>query len=210
MFKMMPSGAESTAWRRSTALPSWSLVVLPNRTTTTAPSVCDAITAASVTGSSGGVSIRTTSNMPRTRESSSTMALDWRSSAGLGGSRPAASTCSPDSAWVWMTSSRVLCPTRAVVSPTEPSRLSMVCTCGRRRSPSMRSTRCPALTIASAALTAVVDLPSPGTELVTTNALLVLSTSTKLRLVRSTRNASARGACEGSELISGLRWTSLS
>ena len=68
--------------------------------------------------------------------------------------------------------------------------------------------RCPALAIAIATLTAVVDLPSPGTELVTTNALLRWSTSMKDRLVRSTRNASARGAWAGSQLISGSFRTS--
>ena len=62
--------------------------------------------------------------------------------------------------------------------------------------------------IAIAALIAVVDLPSPGTELVTTKALLGWSTSMNERLVRSTRNASARGACDGRPLINGFFDTS--
>ena len=65
--------------------------------------------------------------------------------------------------------------------------------CGRRRSPSISSTRWPALAIAIAALTAVVDLPSLGTALVTTKDLLSWSTSMNDRLVRSTRKASDAG-----------------
>ena len=61
MLKMTPSGVDPTATSRSTALVSWSFVVFPWRTTSTRPSVCAAITAASVTGSSGGASMMVTS-----------------------------------------------------------------------------------------------------------------------------------------------------
>jgi hypothetical protein len=55
-------------------------------------------------------------------------------------------------------------------------------------------------------LVAVVDLPSPGIELVTTKTLAAAaSMSTNCRFVRSTRNASTRGAWELRELTKGVR-----
>ena len=69
----------------------------------------------------------------------------------------------------------------------------------------MSRTSWPAWAIAIATLVAVVDLPSPGIELVTTKTLLPASMSTNWRFVRSTRNASTRGAWELSELTRGVR-----
>ena len=54
-----------------------------------------------------------------------------------------------------------------------------------------------------ARLTAVVVLPSPGSAEVTTKTFVAVSTSTNCRLVRSTRNASARGAWEAWEVTRG-------
>ena len=98
------------------------------------------------------------------------MCCEPSSSEGLGGRVPAASTlrppgppqrCSTSATWAR--------PTRMSVSPTEPSSPSMSATRGRRRSPSTSTTGWPACARAMARLTAVVDLPSRGTELVTTN-----------------------------------------
>ena len=60
-----PTTRPPTACKRSTAPRSWSLVVLPWRTTSSAPSAMPARMAASVTGSSGGASTMMTSKWLR-------------------------------------------------------------------------------------------------------------------------------------------------
>ena len=57
----VPSSGADTASSAATAAPSWSRVVFLNRQTSSTPSVAGATAAASVTGSSGGVSTRMTS-----------------------------------------------------------------------------------------------------------------------------------------------------
>ena len=54
-----------------------------------------------------------------------------------------------------------------------------------------------------ARLASVVDLPSAGSELVTTTTLRGWSTSTNCRFVRSCRKASDRGDCGSSWTVSG-------
>ena len=52
-------------------------------------------------------------------------------------------------------------------------------------------------------LLAVLVLPSPGTELVTTKTFIRLSTSTNWRFVRRIRNASTRGEWGARSVSSG-------
>ncbi len=68
----------------------------------------------------------------------------------------------------------------------------------------MSRTFCCPLASVSARLIAVVDLPSPGTALVTTNVFGGSSTSRNCRFVRSIRNDSSRGACESRLVMSGF------
>ena len=58
-----------------------------------------------------------------------------------------------------------------------------------------------ATAMVTARFTAVVDLPSPGSELVTTKTFWSWSTSTYCMLVRSTRNASAQGEASRSDRL---------
>ena len=69
----------------------------------------------------------------------------------------------------------------------------MLETIGRRRSPSISIVFCPAAASTRARLAVTTDLPSPAFALVTTMLCGGLSTSTKRRLVRSWRSASAAG-----------------
>ncbi len=113
------------------------------------------------------------------------------SSDGLGGRGPEASTSTPGNLVGCRTSSTSACPDSTVDSPTDPIRPRYFETRGRRRSPSTRTTRCPASASTRARLTAVVVLPSPGTAEVTTRTRGGESTSRNCRLVRSSRNDSA-------------------
>jgi hypothetical protein len=93
--------------------------------------------------------------------------VDCRSSAGFGGMDPAAMTLrfhGPDC----MAPSMSTRPIRIVVTPTDPSSLRYSAAFGRRRSASTRTTFSPECASVSARLHTVVDLPSSGTELVTT------------------------------------------
>ncbi len=91
-----------------------------------------------------------------------------------------------------MASRRLIFPISTLVVPTAPSRSSRLAISGRRRSHSTRATRWLVSARVTARLTTVVDLPSSGTELVTTKTFWSLSTSMYCMLVRSTRNASAQ------------------
>ena len=80
---------------------------------------------------------------------------------------------------------------------------------GRRRSASTRQVETPASASESARFAAVLVLPSPGTELVTTMIRGGSSTCENCRLARSLRKASARLECP-SALTSGCRGAFLS
>ena len=67
----------------------------------------------------------------------------------------------------------------------------------------MTQTRAPAAAMLMARLAVVVVLPSPGSEEVKTIERGWLAASTNCRLVRSARNASARGPCGSDWTMSG-------
>ena len=137
-------------------------------TTTIAPSAERVSTAASVTGSSGGASMITIASRARSL-TRVCMAFEPRSSLGLGGIAPDASTRRPGtSGWSWMTSSGVTRPTSTSVRPAPSTMANESATVGRRRSPSIRVTVWPPMAIAAARLAATVDLPSDCLGLVTT------------------------------------------
>ena len=156
-----------------------------------APSARADRSAASVTGRSGGASRSTTASW-ESLSSRAFMRWEPRSSEGLGGIRPAGMTLR----WGWpltnwATSDTGTSPARTWVRPTEPSMSKMRWTTGLRRSVSTRMVRCPEAASICARTAEIVDLPSPGLAEVMTMARGGLSTSTKRRLVRSRRMASA-------------------
>ena len=94
---------------------------------------------------------------------------DPSSSDGLGGESPAKITRSPGTGVLTRALSRDVAPTSSWARPGRflpalKSRLSR----GRRRSPSMRMTSCPASAMTLARFTAMVDLPSSWTQEETT------------------------------------------
>jgi len=109
------------------------------------------------------------------------------SSAGFGGSGPAAKTSSPLTPHGCRTSLNCASPIRTVVRPTPPSTFRYLATFGRRRSASISSTRSPPAASVEAVLIAVVVLPSPGIEDVTTIERLPWSSPRNCRLVRRLR-----------------------
>lgn len=120
------------------------------------------------------------------------MACDPSSSLGFGGMRPEPSTerfgKAPQG---WSTSVSSAVPVSTSVTPTPGTRLKTSTSVGRRRSPSTTTTFSPAAAMVTARLAVTVDLPSACIELVTTMIRGGWSTSRKLRLVRSSRRASA-------------------
>ena len=88
-------------------------------------------------------------------------------------------------------SSRVASSMSTLVTPTGGRRPNTLCTRGRRRSQSTRSTRLPDWARVMARVTAVKVLPSRGDELDTMMAVYGLSGLLKSRLVRIPRAISA-------------------
>ena len=124
---------------------------------------------ASVTASTGGVSIMIQSNGPFDRFVSSIfMRSDERSSDGFGGVCPAVTASRFGSTVRWITSRTRARPFRICARPRSFVSLSSRCRLGRRMSPSMSRTREPPYASTSAMLHAVVVLPSSGCALVTT------------------------------------------
>ena len=95
-------------------------------------------------------------------------------------------------------------PTSAVVSPRgSPPRLNWSWKVGRRRSVSTSATRCPDSATARARPAATVDLPSPGTALVTSTTRTSPPTVRKSSPLRRIRNGSSAAA--RSRWLAGLR-----
>ncbi len=205
MLSTTPSTRASTVRRTSAALASCSRRVFPLRTTSRVPSTCAASTAASVTGSSGGVSMSTTSKRPDNSRSTSPMPRDPNSSLGLGGNGPLGRTSSrpPSSPHGSSTSSRSAAPISTDVRPAAVSIPRYSPNEGLRRSASTSTTLAPAWARAMARLHVVAVLPSADIELETMIIRGGVSTSTNRRFVRRWRNASDRADCASSAPIRG-------
>ena len=157
---------------------SCSRVVRPWRTTSKAPSANVAKMAASVTGSSGGESIITTSYSRRSCSNRLRMFREPSSSDGFGGTFPAGMRSNNPSRNGTRTSSRARSPARTSVRPTLESFPRYEAKRGMRKSPSSTATFAPLTAKVIAKFALVVDFPSPGILEVTTNTLGGLSTST--------------------------------
>lgn len=131
-------------------------------TTISSPLVMLPSTATSLTGSSGGASIRTMSVRPSSSRSTSSMPALPSSSLELGGRAPLGSTCRVPSRQGGSASSNGTRPKSTLVRPTAPSSPMYSATRGRRRSPSSSTVRTPAWVSLMARLQAVVDLPHQG------------------------------------------------
>ena len=118
------------------------------------------------------------------RSGPSVAANDPSSSLGFGGTAPEVRTVNPGKRVFCSTSSRDARPLSTVLNPTDPTKSRYLSNLGRRISPSTSTTLCSASANASAMFIAVVDLPSPGIELVTTITRGGLSTSRNCKLVR--------------------------
>ena len=150
--------------------------------------------AASVTAWSGGLSTITRSAAATRRSRIVCIRWDPRSSAGLGGSGPVATTRRCSSSVAWATSSMATSSVRRrEVRPLALGRSKSLWTPGLRRSASRRITVRPAWAKATARLPDVVVFPSLGMELVTRSVLTGSSTEANSRFVRSVRYASAAG-----------------
>ena len=135
---------------------------------------------------------------------------DPSSSLGFGGTAPDVRTVSPGNRVFCRASDRDAPPLSTVLNPTVPTRSRYLCSVGRRRSPSISTTLCSASARASAMLIAVVDLPSLGTELVSTMIRGGSSTARNCRFVRSFRKASAMAELSLSNEIAACLRRSLS
>ena len=112
-------------------------------------------------------------------------------SLGFGGTLPAASTSRLfDFGVRCSTSASAARPASTSLRPAPPGSPIVFATIERRRSPSTRTTVVPAAASVRARLHAIVDLPSPGSGLVTTIVFGGWSTSMNWRLVRRARSAS--------------------
>ncbi len=135
----------------------------------------------------GGVSSTTASYMADAAARKLAIAAESMSWLGLGGSCPAGMTWRPAGPQTWTTSSMVASPTSTVDRPAAPSMPTIRATDGRRRSASTSRTRWRFSAIAMASARAVVDLPSPGTEEVTTTTRERVDAVTNCRFVCTRR-----------------------
>ena len=112
----------------------------------------------------------TTSNRRRRSVISSAIACDWSSSDGLGGIGPAGEDLDVRvSSSGWRASSSFTCPISTLVVPTAPSTTEPG---GQHRATQVavdEATLWPAMASVIARFTVVVDFPSPGSGLDTTN-----------------------------------------
>ena len=166
------------------------------------PDTHGAMITASVTASTGGVSIRTQSNGPFcTFEISVFIRSEASSSDGFGGVRPAVITHRFCTLVRRIACRAVACPVSRCDSPMVFSMPSVRETLGRRMSASISSTRDPPYASAIAMLQAVVVLPSSGCALVRPMTRVPSLPLLKTSDVRSARNASPNScgtSCESS------------
>ncbi len=155
-----------------------------------------AITTASVTRRTGGLSTMTKSNLEPKSEKTAAALSDASSSAGFGGVRPDETMLSPGKVLDCTAESRGTEPDRQSVKPTSDVSPRRVDTDGRRRSASTSRTECPPSARTVAKAIAVVVLPSFSTALVTTKRFGGESTRTKVKFVRILRNDSQNDDCK--------------
>ena len=115
------------------------------------------------------------------------MRFEPNSSLGLAGIGPLVITSSSVSPNGCKMSSRLLRPVSQLVRPAPLRKPRYSATIGRRRSASIRTTRCPVFAQARARLVASVVLPSPDVELVIKTEAGMPVSLVKLRLVRTLR-----------------------
>ncbi len=192
MLNTQPSSRTCTERSARTAALSWARDVRPCRATNTTPSAWAATTAASVTGSSGGVSMTTRSTDPTATASRSAMALEPSSSLGLGGIEPLGNTDSPDGPYGRTASASGTSPVSTSVRPVRESRPEPESDLRAAQISVDQHHPVARLGKADRKLAQMVDLPSSGIGLVTASTRAVPVASTKRRLVRSLRIASAR------------------
>ena len=195
-----PRRSRSSCWPASVSIARSACTrrVISEPMTKTTPETARATITASVTASTGGVSMITQSNGPDRRlASSALMRSDESSSDGFGGMRPAAMT-NRFGSLVFCTASRTrACPTSRCDRPTSFCAPMTVWRPGRRMSPSTRSTRDPPSASTIPRLQAVVVLPSSGWLLVTAMTRGPPAPLVKTSDVRSDRNASPKSCGTG-------------
>ena len=164
---MTPSSFASTRSSISLARPACTCTFLVMRIVSSTASALAAIAEASVTASTGGESMRIKSYFSRSTVSSSSKRGERISSETFLQRRPAVIRSSPSTTLARVTSASSASSRMRSVRPSPHSRPNSLCTFGRCTSQSMMSVRLPDWAITIDRFEDSVDLPSPGSGLVT-------------------------------------------
>ena len=168
-FRIVPSTVPLTCASFSVACRSSARLVWSAATTISVPSASFDSSMASVTGSTGGLSMSTRSNFARSAANTACVAGPFSNSAGLAGSAPAPSIQRVSCPFTRCTASiSDRSPSSTVVSPACSSRPKNCPSRGRRRSHDTMTTRSPVWAKTTPRFATAEVLPSAAPGLVTT------------------------------------------